>query len=156
MASACGGASPPAEAPAPTGGDAGLPTLGAPTSDTAKPGDKTVVRFRDLPRGSKVEVMSSKVVPDIGKVFKEYDGARYASFGCATCHGPTKKAAPQDVLPKLTLSNGGFDKLAKEKPEVVKFMAGKVEPMMGQILGEEPYDPATHKGFGCGGCHAVN
>lgn len=153
FACGCGGASPPPDVPAPNTGAA---DAGAPMSEAPKPANKTVLKFHDLPRGQKAEIMSTKVVPELGKVFKEYDGTRYASFGCVTCHGPTKKADPHDVLPKLTLSNGGFEKLSKDKPEVVKFMAGRVEPLMGSILGEDPYDPVTHKGFGCNGCHAVN
>ena len=151
FACGCGGASPPPDVPPSSTVDAGVPTVEAP-----KPANKTVLKFHDLPRAQKVEIMSSKVVPDIGNAFKEYDATRYATFGCATCHGPTKKADPHDVLPKLTLTNGGFERLSKEKPEVVKFMAGRVEPMMGSILGEDPYDPVTHKGFGCNGCHSVN
>jgi hypothetical protein len=43
-----------------------------------------------------------------------------------------------------------------EKPAIMKFMGEQVVPAMATAMGEPPFDPATHKGFGCGGCHAVN
>jgi hypothetical protein len=113
--------------------------------------------FDTLSTDQKAEVMMTKVVPNVGKVFKEFDGKKYAKFGCATCHGPgKKKEAPQKFLPKLALSNGGFEKLQKAKPDLVKFMSEKVLPEMAAALGEPPMDPKTHKGFSCNGCHAVN
>ena len=42
-----------------------------------------------------------------------------------------------------------------EKSEVANFMATKVVPAMAAAMGEKPYDPATHQGFGCAGCHTV-
>lgn len=172
---ACGGASnPPADAPTstvdagvpstpqgPAGAGADLKDAGVNAMPNASINDQPKVpttdapKFDDLPKDKKVEVMVSKVVPDVGKIFKEYDGKRYAKFGCATCHGPTKKQDPHDVLPKLTLSNGGFEKLAKAKPAVVKWMTS-VEEQMADDLGEAHYDSKTHKGFGCNGCHTVN
>lgn len=138
---------PNAEAP-PTTADAGAPVA-------EKPAEPEPVKFDDLPKDKKLEIMSTKVVPNVGKDFKEFDGKRYASFGCATCHGPKKNESPHKVLPKLTLSNGGLEKLQQKKPEVFKFMAEKVTPHMAEALGEKPFDPATHQGFGCAGCHEV-
>jgi cytochrome c551/c552 len=112
--------------------------------------------FDTLSKDKKVEVMMTKVVPNVGKAFKEHNGMRYDKFGCATCHGPKKNDDPHNVLPKLTLSNGGLEKLNKNKPEVMKFMAEKVVPTMAAALGEKPYDPTTKQGFGCAGCHTIN
>jgi hypothetical protein len=100
--------------------------------------------------------MMTKVVPNVGKIFKEHDAKKYGQFGCATCHGGQKHEDPQKVLPKLTFSNGGFEKLSKSKPEMMKLMGEKVLPAMAAALGEKPYDPATKQGFGCNGCHAVD
>ena len=36
---------------------------------------------------------------------------------------------------------------------MTKFMMEKVVPEMVSLLGVSKYDPATHKGFGCFGCH---
>ena len=112
-------------------------------------------KFDDLPKDKKVEVMATKVVPDVGKLFKEHNAKKFDKFGCATCHGPQKKDDPHKVLPKLTLSNGGYEKLSKQKPEMMKFMGEKVVPAMAAALGEKPFDPATKQGFGCAGCHTV-
>lgn len=35
-------------------------------------------------------------------------------------------------------------------------MSEHVTPAMASAMGEKPCDPATHEGFGCGGCHKVN
>ncbi len=161
---ACGGSQPAANPPsAPTeAADASTETSDAGTGgETADAGATSHAAhegpsFDDLPMEKKVEVMSTKVVPNVGKLFKEHDGKKFEKFGCATCHGPQKKDDPRKVLPKLTLSNGGFEKLAKAKPEMMKFMGEKVVPAMAEALNEKPYDPATHKGFGCAGCHTVD
>ena len=168
---ACGGSQPAANPPAPaTDVDASAPAetdtsaeAGAPTSssDGADGGAPSVAatdapKFDDLPKDKKVEVMATKVVPEVGKLFKEHNAKKFDKFGCATCHGPQKKDDPRKVLPKLTLSNGGFEKLSKQKPEMMKFMGEKVVPTMAAALGEKPFDPATKQGFGCAGCHTVD
>jgi hypothetical protein len=73
---------------------------------------------------------------------------------CKTCHGPAYKE-PKEFLPHLTMKDGKITAFA-EKPEVSKFMAEKVVPEMAAAMGQPPYDPATHKGFGCGGCHTID
>lgn len=168
---ACGGSAPAPNPPStPSVEDAGAPatpstsdagaTSTSPTSGTdagAASAKTDGPVFDTLSDDQKAEIMMTKVVPNVGKVFKEYDAKKYAKFGCATCHGPgKKKEAPQKILPKLTMSNGGFEKMQKAKPDVVKFMSEKVVPEMAAALGEPPFDPKTHKGFGCGGCHALN
>ena len=99
--------------------------------------------------------MKKVIQPTMGQVFSEFDGKKYGEFGCRTCHGE-KKQDPHVVLPKLTLSGDGFQKLMAAKPVVMKFMAEKVTPTMATSMGAKPFDPATHQGFGCGGCHTVN
>lgn len=161
---ACGGSQPPPAPPTTdTSSDAGLApaaandagaTSAAPTDKHAESAEESA--FDKLPKDKKAEVMMTKVVPNVGKLFKEHDGKKFEKFGCASCHGPQKKDDPHKVLPKLTLSNGGFEKLSKSKPEVMKLMAEKVVPAMADALGEKPFDPATKKGFGCAGCHTVD
>jgi cytochrome c551/c552 len=169
---ACGGgaqpaATPPsaeidASAPKETTAEAGAPSssngAGATgTNNAAASGPATTEpSFDSLPKDKKVEVMVTKVVPSVGKLFKEHDGAKFGKFGCASCHGPQKKDDPHKVLPKLTFSNGGYEKLSKAKPEMMKFMGEKVVPAMATALGEQPFDPATKKGFGCAGCHTID
>lgn len=163
---ACGGSQPPPAPPtADTSSDAAPPpaatsdagaTAESPTPESHPHTASAESEFDKLSMGKKAEVMKTKVVPSLGKVFKEHDGKKFEKFGCATCHGAQKKDNPHKVLPKLTLSNGGFEKLSKSKPEVMKFMNEKVVPAMAEALGEKPFDPATKKGFGCKGCHAVD
>lgn len=97
--------------------------------------------------------MKQHVVPRMSKVFQGADAKKYAEFGCKTCHGPQYKD-PKDFLPKLTMKNGKMTAFT-DKPQVAKFMAEKVTPEMASAMGMQPYDPATQKGFGCGGCHTV-
>jgi len=132
------------------------PTAAAPDAGTPAVADTTTPHFNDLPKDKKIEIMSKKVVPNVGKDFKDYNAKEFADFGCTTCHGPKKNQDPHQVLPKLTMSNGGFEKMKAKKPEMVKFMQEKVAPDMAAALGEKPYDPATKQGFGCGGCHTVD
>jgi hypothetical protein len=106
-----------------------------------------------LPKDQKVTFMSARVVPNMSKVFKTANADRYAQFGCKTCHGPEFKD-PKEALPKLSMKDGKMTAFT-EKPEVAKFMAEKVVPEMASAMGMKPYDPATHEGFGCGGCHTV-
>jgi len=164
---ACGGSQPAPSAPST---DTSAPTheetnagAGAPSTDSAADAGATpsvaetdAPHFDDLPKEKKVEVMATKVVPNVGKLFKEHNATKFDKFGCATCHGPQKKDDPRKVLPKLTFSNGGYEKLSKQKPEMMKFMGEQVVPAMATALGEKPFDPATKQGFGCAGCHTVD
>jgi hypothetical protein len=171
LAAACGGSEPPPRPPVTDTGDSGVAaptstaesgggtsTAAAPAADSGAPNVPTTKApsFDDLPKEKKVEVMMTRVVPNVGKLFKDHNAKKYEKFGCVTCHGPTKKEDPHKVLPKLTLSGGGYEKLSKSKPEVMKLMAEKVVPTMADALGEKPFDPATKQGFGCPGCHTVD
>lgn len=107
-----------------------------------------------MTKEQKLEHMKMVVAPKMAKVFQDADAKKYKSFGCQTCHG-AKGGDPHKILPKLTMSNGGMEKLQKAKPAAFKFMAEKVVPEMAAALNEKPFDPATKQGFGCAGCHTV-
>lgn len=149
---ACGGSTPPADAPKPG------PTEATKPGDVPKPGDpatgepKADAWSDGFTKEQKVAFMKTHVSPRMAKVFQAGDAKRHAEFGCKTCHGAGK--APQEHLPKLTMKDGKLTCFA-EKPDVSKFMAEKVVPEMAAAMGQKPYDPATHQGFGCGGCHAI-
>ena len=136
---ACGGAETSATTPASTAA-AAVPPLTGP--------------FKSATDEQKLNHMRTVIQPTMGALFKTFDGKKYGEFGCVTCHGE-KKEDPHKALPKLTLSGDGFKKLFAEKPVVMKFMTEQVTPVMAKSMGEPPFDPATHKGFGCGGCHTV-
>lgn len=107
-------------------------------------------------REQKIEHMKKVVMPKLGAVFKEFNAKEFAEFNCATCHGAGAKSGkftmPNPDLPKLNV-DGMFKKHMDKKPAVTKFMMEKVTPEMVATLGVAPYDPKTHQGFGCFGCH---
>jgi hypothetical protein len=148
---ACGGAEPAATTP-PAGAPAASAAPAAPAgAGTPAP---TGMAFSAMTKDQQFQLMKTVVKPNMGKTFAAYDAKEFADFGCATCHGPNKEDTHK-ALPKLTLSGDGFKKLSAEKPAIMKFMAEVVTPQMATIMGEKPYDPATHQGFGCAGCHTV-
>lgn len=141
------------EASSGSAADAGTASVSSPTP---APETKKEPDFDDLPADKKVDIMMTKVVPNVGKLFKEHDGKKYAKFGCATCHGPGKKKEdPHKILPKLVFKGEAGEKMKKTKGDMMKFMSEKVVPAMAEALGEKPIDPKTGKGFGCKGCHTV-
>lgn len=108
--------------------------------------------FDTLPMNERGKFMKTVIVPKMTAVFQAFDSAHFAKVGCVTCHGPGAKEGkfemPSPALPKLDFSN--------KDPKVQRwnaFMKTKVVPTMAAALGEEPYDPATKKGFGCLDCH---
>jgi hypothetical protein len=101
--------------------------------------------------------MKAAVLPKMGPLFHDYDAKRFADAKCVLCHGEGAKdgtfTMPNPGLPKLPATPDGFKKLQARHPEAVEFMSKKVVPTMAALLGEEPYDPKTGKGFGCFECH---
>ena len=145
LLTACGGSQPAAEAP-PAGGEAAPETPAAPPS---KP-------FDELTQEEKFQVMKTVVMPTMKPLFQAHDAEKFKDFGCVTCHGEHAKQGkfdmPNPALPKLNFADNL--KVHKEKtPEMLTFMMEKVTPEMAKALNEPHYDPATQKGFGCGGCH---
>ena len=160
LAAACG-TTPPATQP--PEGTAAPDSTAAPTATadaTAAPtGTAAAVAAPDkwsdsLSMQEKAAFMKAHVVGPLGEAFKAGDAAKYPTIGCTTCHGP-KLQDTKEALPRLTLKDGKITSFA-EKPEISKWMAEKVVPAMATSLGKPPFDPKTHQGFGCAGCHAVD
>jgi hypothetical protein len=107
-----------------------------------------------MSKEAQIAFMRKRVAPHMAKIFQSANASQYADFGCKTCHGPEFKP-PKDYLPHLTLKDGKMTAFV-EQPHVAKFMAERVVPEMASAMGAPPYDPQTHSGFGCGGCHAVD
>lgn len=167
----CGGPSEGAKVPpAPTAtpspaDDAGKPgpastTTSPPTAATGKAPEAAVMEkpFRQMTMGEKKNHMKMVVTPRMAAVFQAWNAKGFEDFGCLTCHGPSAKtgnfAMPSSALPRLDPTDG-FKKELEKHPAVMKFMSEKVVPEMAAALGVAPYDPATQKGFGCGGCHKL-
>lgn len=143
---ACGGSQP---APVAAEGPGATPAV-----DAADSGGDLVWKD-DMPDKDKAVFMKKKVMPAMTKSFQEFDAKEFGDFSCKTCHGPQMKPHPADFLPELTVKDGKL-KEAEEHPEMAKFMHDKVAPEMAALFGKPVYDPATHQGFGCGGCHKIN
>jgi len=155
---ACGGGQPePATptAPAPSASAAPTPSASAPAAPapSAAPGAKN---WDAMSRDERLAVMKTQVMPKMSESFKAVDADHFKDFSCVTCHGKRIKEGnfdmPNPDLPKLNAKDS-FKKHMDTKPAITKFMMTKVVPDMAAILGEAPFDPATHKGFGCANCH---
>jgi hypothetical protein len=146
LAGACGGSQPAAEAP-----PASAP---AATAEAPMP-----AAFHDMNRDQRMMFMKETVMPKMAEAFQKFDAKRYAEFSCATCHGKGAKdgsfAMPSPDLPKLPGTPEAFKPIAEKHPEMVKFMGEVVTPTMADLLKEEPFNPETHKGFGCAECHTI-
>jgi hypothetical protein len=178
FAGACGGGEPEPVQPAnpPASANAAAPS-GAPTSSdaptasaapssaspAASAGSAPVApkdgEWATWSHDQKMAYMKTAVMPQMGGLFHDFDGKRYAETKCTLCHGSGAKDGtfkmPNPELPKLDLSPAGMKAMHEKKAAVVEFMAKQVVPNMAQLLGEPPFDMQTHKGFGCTGCHTT-
>lgn len=160
--SACGGgqSEPKAPTPTPAGGPSETPapsssssaaSAGAPASGPSKP-------WKEMTQGEKKDHMKTVVTPKMATVFQSFNAKEFSQVTCVTCHGPGAKSGkfvmPSPDLPKLSPADS-FKKHMTAKPEMTKFMMQKVVPEMASALGVAPYNPETHQGFGCGGCHMI-
>jgi hypothetical protein len=146
---ACEGSAPkqtPSEPPAPA---ADAPAKDAPATDA--------VAWKDMKHAARMEHMKTVVFPAMKAAFTAFDPDDFKDFKCATCHGAGAAdktfKMPNPKLPKLPADEAGFKQLAAKEGDAVKFMSETVVPKMAAMLGETPYDPATHQGFGCFECH---
>ena len=153
-----------APAPAPSASaaavDAAAPVASAAPAASAAPsgppGQPGPGEWDSWSHDQKLEYMKTTVMPKSAELFHDFDAKKYAETKCVLCHGAGVKDGsfkmPNPALPKLDLSEAGFKKLKATKPKVLDFMV-KLEQQTAGLLGEQPYDPATQKGFGCMECH---
>jgi cytochrome c553 len=140
----------------------------APASEGPPPDDGSPVvtpaevPWKDMTKAQRGRYMRKVVTPKMREVFQAYDAEHFAKFGCATCHGKDAKQRefkmPGPDLMALPDSHEVFmATVMKEKPEIVKFMGEKVEPMTAELLGLKPFNPAApdESAFGCSGCHRL-
>lgn len=146
LIAACGGtpattSTTPAPAPTPT-----------PTTEAA-PKPLPNVPFDQLDQDQRAQFMKEKVVPAMKPVFQNHDAAKYAEFGCKTCHGKEAEKGHFDMpnmeLPKI----GKSTDWSKFKKEDIDWMKKDVKPAMAKIIGEPEWSPENPKGFGCAECH---
>jgi mono/diheme cytochrome c family protein len=142
----CGGNAPEPAAPSATNN--------ASPANEATPAQDVPIKWSEtLSTTQKIQFMKQSVLPKMSQVFQASDRERYSGFSCKTCHGPNNKD-PKEFLPNLTMKEGNLTAFT-EKPTVAKFMHEKVVPEMAALFEQKPYDPSTHQGFGCAGCHKI-
>ena len=114
------------------------------------------IEFDELSHDEQMAYMRDVVMPEMATLFREFDAEEFEEFTCATCHGENAQEVgfhmPNglDPLPVSQLHNI----VASGRP-MPTFMAHMVVPRMAELLGEDPFDPATGQGFGCMDCHAA-
>lgn len=112
--------------------------------------------FDDLSHEEQEMWMVSNVLPIAAEDFRAYDANRYAQVDCATCHGDNAEAnhyeMPTNAIPPLpTPGSDAWNRMSQGR--AFQFMAETVVPTMATLLGEQPFNPETHQGFGCFDCH---
>lgn len=163
FAVACGGSQGAPEAPAappaePAPAEAAPPPAASevPPAEPAPAPGAAAKPFDEMSRDEQIAFMKNVVVPTMKPLFQAHDEKAFAEFGCITCHGPGAKEGkfdmPTSALPVLDPKDG-FAVHKTKSPAMLTFMMEKVVPEMAKILNEPIYDPATHQGFGCAGCH---
>jgi hypothetical protein len=127
-------------------------------ADEAKPA-AAKVDWEKMNKDQRKAYMKKVVKPDMQKLFVAFDAKKYANFGCPTCHGDGATDGtfkmPNAKLPKLPqpTDKAGFMAIMQKKPEMAKFMMGKVKPTMASLLGMPEWTPEKPVGFSCYGCH---
>lgn len=162
----CSSATPqPVTGPAePTSGGAATPAPAADVADAATTAATTAVDASAAPQVAwssmtpeqKGEFMRERVMPEMRTMFQAHDARRFESFTCATCHGANAREVnfhmPNGIAPLDPTQIPGM--FASQDPMHV-FMTQRVWPRMTEMLGAQPYNPETHQGFGCLGCHGM-
>lgn len=114
--------------------------------------------WEGMSHGDQMGWMDTEVVPHMQARFQEFDGERYAEFGCGTCHGENASERnyemPNNSLPALHATGTPEQQamVAQYRP-MVMFMFQQVLPDMQTLVGEEEYDEETEAGFSCYSCH---
>jgi mono/diheme cytochrome c family protein len=105
----------------------------------------------------KADYMDHSILPVMREMFHAFDPTHFANVSCATCHGTNARAVHFHMPNRLpTFPAFGTPESNTHRAEHARmyaFMHERVAAAMAQLLGEQPYDPATHQGFGCFNCH---
>ena len=117
------------------------------------------VAWKAMKKNQKAKYMEKVVVPHMEPLFQAFDGKKFATFNCETCHGGGAEDGtyelPNPDIFALPTTPEGFGKLMADKGEWMKFMGGQVKPEMAKLLGLEEFEPKAPKPdtFSCGACH---
>lgn len=107
---------------------------------------------------AKGQWMSEQVLPRMRERFQAFDGERYATVSCATCHGPGAAAGefemPSTSLPALPPTGSPEQQaMVRQYGPMARFMFQQVLPTMQTLVGGEEFDEETGEGFSCFACH---
>jgi mono/diheme cytochrome c family protein len=122
------------------------------------------VAWKGMTFPQKKAYMKAAVTPTMKPIFQAFDGKKFKSFNCATCHGDDgaerKYKMPSNGIHPLPNTPAAFQAKLKSEPTWPKwteFMAQKVEPAMGKLLDVPVFDPKkpVEGAFGCAKCHKL-
>ena len=118
--------------------------------------------YKDLDKKGRAEFMKKLVLPKAKELFAAFD-PKMGEVTCKTCHGDGVKdhsfKMPNPKIKQLPGTEKAFVEWVHQNPDEAKwagFMAEKLEPAMGQLLGRTVFDPRTKTGeLSCGTCHVM-
>ncbi len=122
------------------------------------------VAWKEMTFAQKKAYMKAAVTPTMKPIFQGFDGKKFKTFNCVSCHGADGadrkfKMPSNDIHPLPNTEEAFAAKLKSEPtwPKWTEFMAQKVEPAMGKLLDLPVFDPKKPvKGaFGCANCHKL-
>jgi hypothetical protein len=113
------------------------------------------IPWAEQTREQRLEYMGNVVYPKMKALFQGYDAEAFADFKCKHCHGDDMEQVdfkmPNGLVPFP--KDDVWQAAVAQDEDAAKFMAEQVVPAMAELLGQAPYDPETHQGFGCLNCH---
>ncbi|HEY3233468.1 MAG TPA: hypothetical protein VGJ84_02050 [Polyangiaceae bacterium] len=140
----CGGGA--QSAPAPE-----TPTKAGATGEPGAPN----IPWKDKSFEQRKEYMGLYVLPQMKKLFREYDPGSFAEFKCQTCHGEDFEKVHFKMPNHLfaLLASDPIKAAMDRDPKIAKFMMENVVPTMSKLLSQQPISPDNPTGFGCFNCH---
>lgn len=116
--------------------------------------------FKDMNLDERTAFMKTVVLPKTKALFVAFD-PKFDQMNCETCHGDGAKdgtwTMPNPKIKPLPATEEAFMAWIQKEPAEAKwtqFMAEKLEPEMGKLLGMTVFDPKTKTGeFSCHNCH---
>jgi hypothetical protein len=134
----------------------------------ARAGGKSVgppeIAWKDMSFKQRRAYMKAAVEPTMKPIFQAFDGKKFKTFKCETCHGDDgadrKYKMPSNDIHPLPNTPEAFQAKVKSEPtwpKFTKFMAEEVEPAMGKLLDVPVFDPKkpVEGAFGCAKCHKL-
>ena len=122
------------------------------------------VAWKDMTFKQKRAYMKSAVTPTMKPIFLAFDGKKFETFNCETCHGKgaadRKFKMPSPDIHALPNTPAAFEAKLKSEPtwpKWTKFMAEEVEPPMAKLMGMPVFNPKqpVEGAFGCAKCHRL-